>query len=110
QTSQKQEHDINPKHDMTAHSESVPQLPRTSNDKISPGSHSAKTWNGRQQISQSVTNCCEGMEVSIWSSKLCPQKGQLMFSEHSMGSGESKKDRARVRSQSSSVTNQLNDF
>jgi len=33
-----------------------------------------------------------------------------MFSEHSMGSGESKKDRARVRSQSSSVTNQLNDF
>ena len=35
---------------------SVLQLDATSKLRISPGSHSAWTWNGRQQTSQSVTN------------------------------------------------------
>jgi geranylgeranyl diphosphate synthase type II len=43
---------------------------------ISPGSASTETANGRQQISQSVTNCCDGMLVSIASSKDSPQNGQ----------------------------------
>jgi len=59
------------------------QLPETSRLRISPGSHSAVTSKGRQQISQSVVKRCEGMLVSMVSSKVWPQNGHWMGSETS---------------------------
>src|SRR4051794_13116829 len=47
----------------------------------SPGSQSATTSKGRQQTSQSVVKRCVLTVVSIISSKVWPQKGQLTFSE-----------------------------
>ena len=58
--------------------------PCASRLRISPGSHSAATSKGRQQISQSVVNRCEGTLVSMVSSKLCPQNGHWMFAETSI--------------------------
>src|SRR5208337_143512 len=49
--------------------------PRTAKLKISPGSHSARTSNGRQHTSQSVVNRCVRVLVSITSSKVWPQYG-----------------------------------
>ena len=46
----------------------------------SPGSHSTNTSKGRQQISQSVVNCCVATLVSMASSKLCPQNGHETLS------------------------------
>lgn len=45
-------------------------------DKISPASHSTITRKGRQQTSQSVTNCCEAIEVSITNVQTWAQNGQ----------------------------------
>ena len=50
-------------------------VPRTAKLKISPGSHSARTSNGRQHTSQSVVNRCVRVLVSITSSKVWPQYG-----------------------------------
>ena len=57
---------------------SVSQLDATSKLRISPGSHSAWTSNGRQQTSQSVTNLWLGTLVSTVRSKTCPQNGHWM--------------------------------
>src|SRR6266480_4434279 len=54
------------------------QWPVTSRLKISPGSHSAITSNGRQQISQSVVKRCDARLVSMTSSKRWPQNGHWM--------------------------------
>ena len=54
--------------------------PSTSRLNTSPGSHSAITSNGRQQISQSVVNRCVGLLVSTTRSKACPQKGHWIVS------------------------------
>lgn len=45
----------------------------TSRLKISPGSHSTTTSNGRQQTSQSVVNRCDGTLVSMMDSNDWPQ-------------------------------------
>jgi hypothetical protein len=50
----------------------------------SPGSHSAITWNGRQQTSQSVVKHCSAMLVSMAQSKFWPQKGHVMVTETSI--------------------------
>jgi hypothetical protein len=51
--------------------------------RISPGSHSAITSNGRQHTSQSVVNRWNDTLVSITTSNLWPQNGHWMFSETS---------------------------
>src|SRR6266568_3817577 len=51
------------------------------NDKIWPGSASTKISTGRQQTSQSVVKRCEAMLVSMTSSKVWPQNGQLIEAE-----------------------------
>src|SRR6266480_7484115 len=56
------------------------QWPVTSRLKISPGSHSAITSNGRQQTSQSVVKRCDARLVSMTSSKRWPQNGHWMVS------------------------------
>jgi len=66
------------------HARSLPQFPKTSKLKISPGSHSAMTSNGRQQTSQSVVNRWLATLVSMASSNACPQNGQEMDSQTSM--------------------------
>ncbi len=59
----------------------------TSNDKIWPGSASTKISTGRQQTSQSVVKRCEAMLVSMTSSKVWPQNGQLIEAEISTING-----------------------
>ena len=61
------------------------QLSITSRLKISPGSHSAITSKGRQQISQSVVNRCSATLVSITRSNRWPQNGHRMASEICIG-------------------------
>src|SRR5208337_1745919 len=51
---------------------------------ISPGSHWARTSNGRQHTSQSVANRCSGMLVSIVISNRCPQNGQMILADSSI--------------------------
>jgi hypothetical protein len=63
------------------HGQSLPQFACASKLRISPGSHSAVTSNGRQQISQSVVNRWNGVDVSIAISNTCPQNGHWMDSE-----------------------------
>jgi len=58
-------------------------ISQTSKLKISPGSHSAATSNGRQQTSQSVVNRWLATLVSTTTSNAWPQKGHRMFSETS---------------------------
>jgi hypothetical protein len=54
------------------------QLPDTSTPRISPGSHSTVTSNGRQHTSQSVVNRWLAMLVSMDNSDDCPQNGHWM--------------------------------
>jgi hypothetical protein len=54
------------------------QLPDTSMPRVSPGSHSTVTSNGRQHTSQSVVNRWLAMLVSIATSDDWPQKGHWM--------------------------------
>jgi len=61
----------------------LPQLATASKLRISPGSHSAITSNGRQHTSQSVVNRWNGNVVSINTSNVWPQNGHWMFSETS---------------------------
>ena len=72
-----EQHDVNPEDYFReiVHGERLPQLPLTSKLRISPGSHSTVTSNGRQQTSQSVVNRCDAMLVSTLISNACPQKG-----------------------------------
>ena len=56
---------------------SILQFGRTSKLRISPGSHSTATSMGRQQISQSVVNRCEGWLVSMSHLKFLPAKWAL---------------------------------
>jgi len=65
------------------HARRLPQFPDTSRLKISPGSHSAVTSNGRQHTSQSVVNRWFGTLVSMATSDACPQNGQAMDSQTS---------------------------
>jgi len=58
-------------------------LPDTSKLRISPGSHSTVTSNGRQHTSQSVVNRWLGTLVSIATSDACPQNGHEMDSQTS---------------------------
>src|SRR5437879_4024065 len=59
----------------------VPHAPPTSKLRISPGSHSATTSNGRQQISQSVVNRWDATLVSIIKSNCWPQNGHWIDSD-----------------------------
>jgi hypothetical protein len=54
------------------------QLPDTSTPRISPGSHSTVTSNGRQHTSQSVVKHWLGTLVSIATSDDWPQNGHWM--------------------------------
>jgi hypothetical protein len=54
--------------------------PRTSMPRISPGSQSTTTSNGRQQTSQSVVKRWDATLVSMANSKLWPQKGHWTVS------------------------------
>ena len=49
--------------------------------RISPGSHSTVTSNGRQQTSQSVVKRWNGAVVSTTISVCCPQNGHRTVSE-----------------------------
>jgi hypothetical protein len=60
-------------------------LPDTSKLRISPGSHSTVTSNGRQHTSQSVVNRWLATLVSMATSDDWPQNGQAMDSQISMG-------------------------
>src|ERR1035438_2181567 len=60
------------------------QASRTSRLRISPGSHSTSTSNGRQHTSQSVVRRWLAVLVSITRSKLWPQNGHLIVSLSSM--------------------------
>src|SRR5215469_11409866 len=60
------------------------QSPETSTLKISPGSHSTVTSNGRQHTSQSVVNRCVAMLVSTGTAKLCPQNGHCTSANSSI--------------------------
>ncbi len=60
--------------------------PSTTRLRISPGSHSANTSNGRQHTSQSVVKRCSSMLVSTVRSNFWPQNGHCMAPETSMSS------------------------
>jgi hypothetical protein len=83
QAADHEQKDINPKNGVgeIVHGQSLPQFACASKLRISPGSHSAITSNGRRQISQSVVNRWNGVEVSIAISNTCPQNGHRMDTE-----------------------------
>jgi hypothetical protein len=77
--------------------------------RISPGSHSANTSNGRQHTSQSVVNRWLVTLVSTTSSNACPQNGHWIFPETSMGKTRPPPDNLQVRDRSPMPDNKKSD-